>query len=347
MDKRKKLYWISQLSGWSLYVFLGYLLNQLTGKPFSVNLLITLIAVFVIGIGTSHFYRKIIIKFDWLRFGIMRLIPRAVLASLAFGIIFQLLYMAVIWLLIDKSVFTSKFAGIAVEYLGWTTLYVIWSLIYFVFHFFENYRKEEIKNLQWEAAKNEMELNKLKSQLNPHFLFNSMNSIKALIKENPEKAKKSVTQLSNILRNSLQMGKKKEIPFAEELNLVKDYLELESVRYEERLQVDLEIHPESHRFSVPPLMIQTLVENGIKHGISKLPKGGKLALKTDVIDEKLIVKITNNGQLNGTASTKMGYGIKNTKERLKLLYGDESSFSINGAENKVTTEIVIPKTNKL
>ncbi|HRD40120.1 MAG TPA: histidine kinase, partial [Bacteroidia bacterium] len=90
-------------------------------------------------------------------------------------------------------------------------------------HYLENYKKTEIQNLRWEAASKDIELNKLKSQLNPHFMFNSMNSIRALIDENPAKAKEAVTQLSNILRNTLLMNKNKEIVLEEELRIVKDY----------------------------------------------------------------------------------------------------------------------------
>ena len=95
-----------------------------------------------------------------------------------------------------------------------------------MFHFVNNYKKEEIKNLKWQAAKNEIELNKLKSQLNPHFIFNSMNSIRALVSEDPKLAKEAITQLSNVLRNSLLMGKQKLIPLGDEMKLVNDYLGL-------------------------------------------------------------------------------------------------------------------------
>ena len=119
----------------------------------------------------------------------------------------------------------------------------------------------------------EIELNNLKSQLNPHFIFNALNSIRALVDENPSKSKQAINQLSNILRNSLASDKKGLTKFEDELKIVKDYLGLESIRFEERLKTEFDIHPDSQKFLVPPLMIQTLVENGIKHGISKLTAG--------------------------------------------------------------------------
>ena len=191
----------------------------------------------------------------------------------------------------------------------------------------------------------EIELNNLKSQLNPHFIFNALNSIRALVDENPSKSKQAINQLSNILRNSLASEKKGLTKFDDELKVVKDYLGLESIRFEERLKTEFDIHPESKNFLVPPLMIQTLVENGIKHGVSKLTKGGIIHVKTYVDNDRLKIHIRNSGHLiNGTKRAKGGLGLKNTIQRLRLLYGEEASFRIvNENDNFVLTEIIIPQ----
>ncbi len=219
-------------------------------------------------------------------------------------------------------------------------VYFLWVLIYFMFHYFESYRK----SLQYEATMNEIELNNLKSQLNPHFIFNALNSIRALVDENPVKSKDAITQLSNILRNSLALDKKRLVDFNDEIRTVKDYLALETIRFEERLKTDLQIHPSSEMYKVPPMMIQTLVENGIKHGVSNLKKGGKIELSTDVADSMFIIRIRNSGRyLNGKTKT-MGYGLDNTRKRLKLIYGDSATFYIdNEDKNTVLTEIRIPE----
>ena len=156
-------------------------------------------------------------------------------------------------------------------------------------------------------------------------------------------------QLSNILRSSLASEKKGLTKFDDELKIVKDYLGLESIRFEERLKTEFDIHPESHDFFVPPLMIQTLVENGIKHGISRLTAGGIIQLKTIVERGRLKVQIRNSGHLmNGVKRNKTGIGLKNTVQRLKLLYGDEAAFRIvNENDNFVLTEIVIPQNKKV
>ncbi|MDX1472415.1 MAG: histidine kinase [Flavobacteriaceae bacterium] len=219
----------------------------------------------------------------------------------------------------------------------------IWLVFYLTYHYFIRYNK----SLKYEAAINEIELNNLKSQLNPHFIFNALNSIRALIDENPKKSKIAVNQLSNILRNSLNTDKKRLTSFEDELKTVRDYLGLESMRYEERLKVQMDIHPDSNRFLVPPLMIQTLIENGIKHGISHLKEGGKIHLSTMVANGSLNIEIRNSGKyvFNGrNMSKRTGLGIRNTKQRLKLIYGDEAKFKIfNEGNNVVLTQIIIPE----
>jgi two-component system LytT family sensor kinase len=188
-------------------------------------------------------------------------------------------------------------------------------------------------------------LNNLKSQLNPHFIFNALNSIRALVDENPLKSKEAINQLSNILRNSLVTEKRGLTSFDEELKIVKDYLGLESIRFEERLQTEFDIDRESNQFLVPPLMIQTLVENGIKHGISKLTEGGIIQLKTRVDNDYLKIYIRNSGKfnLNGSTQNSNGLGLENTRQRLRLIYGDEASFRIlTENDNFVLTEIIIP-----
>ena len=194
----------------------------------------------------------------------------------------------------------------------------------------------------------QIELNHLKSQLNPHFIFNALNSIRALVDENPVKSKQAINQLSNILRSSLASDKKRLTKFDDELKIVKDYLGLEHIRFEERLKTEFEIHPDSHRFYVPPLMIQTLVENGIKHGISKLTAGGLIRMETQVENDRLKIRIHNSGRLvNGERKGYTGLGLKNTIQRLKLIYGDDASFRIlNENDNFVLTEVIIPQKQK-
>jgi LytS/YehU family sensor histidine kinase len=223
--------------------------------------------------------------------------------------------------------------------------YAFWFLLYFLFHFLDNYNS----GLRYEAKINEIRLNHLKSQLNPHFIFNALNSVRALVDEDPNKAKSAITRISNMLRFSLMMDKKQVIEFSDELAIVKDYLALESIRFEERLEVVYDIEAESYSYKIPPMMLQTIVENAIKHGISNLVKGGLVEIKCrEGLENELYIQVKNSGYLNSNSSKSKkgegGHGIENTVQRLKLLYGDEASFRIfNSGSQFVITEIKIPK----
>jgi sensor histidine kinase YesM len=300
--------------------------------------------MFAFGITVSHIYRNTIVYFGWLKIRTLYLIPRVIIATVVFATIMDYAQFGIELSLNIAGAKHQDLVTIAGNILNLAFVLFFWSLFYFSFHYIENYKKAEIENLKWEASINEIELNKLKSQLNPHFMFNAMNSIRALVDENPGKSKDAITQLSNILRNTLQMGKNKVIAFEEELKIVNDYLALESIRYEERLKTNVDIHPDSKQFYVPPLMIQTLVENGIKHGVSKLTAGGTLEIKTDIREDKLYIFIRNSGQVDPQKETDSGFGIKNTLQRLQLLYGKSASMKISNEDNKtVLTELVIPK----
>ena len=340
--KMSKLYVICQLLGWATYISIAFILNQLSNVPAGPELTVSLWSAFVLGLLISHAYREIIIRNRWLELSISKMIPRFILGSLTMALAFQLFYSGLSFILFHNSK-RIEFGLLVQEFAGWIVLFLLWSLIYFFYHFFKNYKQEEIKNLRWEAAINEMELNKLKSQLNPHFIFNAMNSIRALVDESPKKAKMGITQLSNILRSNLLMGRQKLIPFSDELKLVKDYLAIESYRYEERLKVEIHIDEQSSNFLVPPLMVQTIVENGIKHGIAHLPKGGTLSLKSMVVEGLVVIEVTNPGQYHEEKKAETGFGLVNTRERLRLLFGAPSSLTIkNLNKSEVITTIKFP-----
>jgi len=339
---KKRLYWFLQIFGWLLYAIIVGVFNILTGNILSSELIYSLLSIYLIGLSISHTFRLVIIKLNWMKYNLPRLIPRILLGTIASGVSVYFLKSIIIERLIVKNAYEFNLIDAFPSIISWTLLYLIWSLLYFLFHFVTNYKKEEIKNLKWQATKNEIELNKLKSQLNPHFIFNSMNSIKALINEDPALAKEAITQLSNVLRNSLLMGKQKLISLAEEMKLVNDYLGLEKTRFEERLTIKKNIESNTEKFLLPPLMIQTLVENGIKHGTSKLPDGGIIEIKTSLEKNKLKIVIYNSGVYDKNTKPETGFGLVNTIQRLKLLYGVKASFKIDNENNRVRTELLIP-----
>jgi two-component sensor histidine kinase len=224
-------------------------------------------------------------------------------------------------------------------------LIALWFLAYIVYHYVEKNRKDQLDRLRLESTVKELELKTIKSHINPHFIFNSLNSIRALVDENPERARKAITELSNILRSSMHAEKSETVTLERELNIVEDYLALEHMRFEERLEVEMDIDPDTLGQPVPPMMLQTLVENSIKHGISKLVGGGKVRIVADFKDDHLELLVQNTGQLTPNISGD-GFGIKSTQDRLNLMYQGKATFAIrnmngNMVESKVTMPVII------
>lgn len=344
MSKKQKLYWLFQVFGWGFVLGFAAIAVYLRGDwEFETGYYLT--ALFVLGIAVSHLYRYGILKLHWLRHKPVPIIPRIVLGSLIAGLVYYMLRSAFVAFVLDRidELQALSFLEHVLAIINMGIIFFFWSVIYFASHFIEKSRNQEIQELKMEALKSEMELSSLKSQLNPHFMFNAMNSIRALVDENPNEAKNSITLLSNILRNTLVMGKKEVVSIGDEMSIVRDYLNLEAIRYEERLSVNYRVDESLFSCSIPPLMIQTIVENAIKHGISKLPGGGQLNITIAEDGECVSVKIENTGTLISEKGTSDGIGLKNTRKRLHLLYGDKAGFNIKSNNEMVIVAIVIPK----
>lgn len=348
MLNKQKLYWSLQLGGWTLYAGVQIIASFIAagGLGVSTQRIIFLAYEAVFCLLVSHGFRYYINKWRWLNLGMTRLIPKVIVSVFALGLI---MYFLRIPISLPLRLFSKEVAFDLQNIFGlsfyYAIIFFIWSALYFIYNYFERYSK----SLKLEAYAREIELNNLKSQLNPHFIFNALNSVRALVDENPTKSKLAINQLSSILRNSLVADKRTLTRFKDELKVVKDYLGLESIRFEERLRTEFIIDPHSKDFLVPPLMIQTLVENGIKHGISRLTEGGLIQIKTVVEKNVLSIQIRNSGQyINGVKRTTGGLGLENTKQRLKLVYGGSASFRIlTENDSFVLTEIRIPQINSL
>ncbi|MGL1888229.1 MAG: histidine kinase [Reichenbachiella sp.] len=342
---KSKIYWLCQGFGWSFYGLLNFAIYFfIRGEFVQTELLVVL---FQIGfyILSTHILRNVIKRYNWVLFSSLRLIPSIILSDLVLGL-FNYVFLIGISYLMGILVLSVELKPVNFIFgvIGPAAMYFLWSLIYFAYHYFEQHNK----SLQYEALIKDAELQHLRAQLNPHFIFNALNSIKALVDEDPEKSKHAITQLSSIFRNSLSAEKKRLVRLEEEMNTVHAYLGLEAIRYEERLQVKVDIEESTNYVEIPPMMIQTLVENGIKHGIAKLKEGGVIGLKTYSHMDNVHIQIRNTGVFLPSENIKeKGYGLENTKERLALIYREEAKFMIgNESDNVVLTEIVIPKTQK-
>ena len=260
----------------------------------------------------------------------------------------------------DVSYWISKLLLVLSSAFSYFILFFIWSLIYFVYHYVAKSRKQQMDTLQLESLVKELELKTIKAHINPHFIFNSLNSIRALVDENPERARKAITELSNILRSSIQADKSEAVAFEKELYLVKDYLALENMRFEDRLKIEYKVDENTLALPVPPMMLQTLVENAIKHGINKQILGGVVRIISTIKNNFHELSVQNTGYLNGQVSVEArlddprlndpvghafgrGFGLSSTTDRLSLLYGNKAKFEIRQASpTLVEAKVLIP-----
>ncbi len=339
---RIKLYWILQIFGWSAWlaneVVLYINTYNLSFEWFTSAVLNIFFAIIL-----THNFRKVIKKYDWIEISIERVIPRILLSVTAMSVFMTLFNIPIDTYILrehEKADFWSFF--FILQYIFyWAKPLTIWTLFYYASHYFEKKSEVEVDKIRLESSVKETESKVLRAQMNPHFMFNALNSIRALILEDPDKAQKAVTQLSNILRSSLLADRRRTVSLSEEMRTVDDYLALEKIRYEERLQIRKNIYPETLTVQVPPMLLQTLVENAIKHGVSKPVKGGFVSLESKVAGKNLLIIISNTGTLETTDSG--GFGLENTAHRLELLFGSESKFSIfQASRDVVTAEIIIP-----
>ena len=218
----------------------------------------------------------------------------------------------------------------------------LWNTIYVLLHYIGKARRQETDKLRLQNTVKELELRRIKSQINPHFIFNSLNSIRALVDEDPDRAREAVTALGNILRISLQSGQRETVQLQRELGIVRDYLALQHIRFEDRLKVEYVIDPATLNLPVPVMMLQTLVENAVKHGIGRRVNGGLVRILSRMRGDRFELVVQNTGHLNRTGRHS-GFGCSSTMERLSILYGNDASFSIEEkSEGLVEALVVMP-----
>lgn len=201
-------------------------------------------------------------------------------------------------------------------------------------------RERERNSLELHASLAKARLDALKTQLQPHFLFNALNAIASLVHENPDKADEMLVALSDLLRRTLDVSGDQELPLKGELELVERYLSIERVRFGKRLRVVIEIEPETEKAMVPALMLQPLVENAIKHGLESRPEAGLVRIAVRREGGDVILSVADDGAGLAEPITE-GIGISNTKARLRELYGDKAALNLKNCGGLVV-EVKIP-----
>lgn len=222
-------------------------------------------------------------------------------------------------------------------------IYLLFALNYYLYVYNEDYRERKVNEAELKQNLKEAELNMLKSQLNPHFIFNSLNSISSLTMTNPEKAQEMVIALSDFLRYAVKPGQAELISLKEELNAIGQFIIIEKVRFGERLKVSINCSKECEKMKVPPLIIQPLVENAVKYGVHETTEQGNVSIDCVQKGNVLEVRVKNTFDTELSTGTKTGVGLVNVQNRLKLLFENDGLMRINKRQNVFEVILIIPQ----
>jgi two-component system, LytTR family, sensor histidine kinase AlgZ len=214
--------------------------------------------------------------------------------------------------------------------------------LYYVLMAVDASREAEARALQAGILAREAELKALKAQVNPHFLFNSLNSISALTSSDPAKAREMCVLLGDFLRRTLGLGEKSAIPLEEELSLVHSFLAVEKVRFGARIKMEENIDKEAMSVPVPPLLLQPLVENAVVHGIANLVEGGWVRLDVKASNGVLSVIVENTFDPDAPPKRKSGVGLANVRQRLAARYGNQASLDVKANGTSFRVAIILP-----
>jgi two-component system LytT family sensor kinase len=340
---RMRLYWTLQCFGWFAWALNEALLytNQYGWKWAWV---FSSMANIALAIFLTHQYRRITKRFRWQDKNLWQMLQLNFLALVSMSLLLMALNIPLDYIFLQENYEVSLSPFILIQiFFNFIKPLAIWALIYFFFQYSNKRLEMERENDQLERAILETEGKVLRAQMNPHFVFNALNSVRALITEDPQKAKKGINQLSKLLRSSLLTERKKTIALSEELETITDYLALEKIRYEDRLEWKITVDPACAKAQIPPMLLQTLVENGIKHGISRSVKGGVIELSAQRADNMIQISVINPGHLKPSKETNEGVGLLNSQNRLQLLYGKTAQIELQPLnKNQVCAIVTLP-----
>jgi two-component system, LytTR family, sensor kinase len=348
MLRKVSKYWLCQTIGWGVFAAINVFFYLTLSTKKIDNFYILVGIDILLGILATHLMRMIIRQYKFIENTLRNQLISLSIITIIFSVIYACADVGLEKALNIKdsmSADISVWNEIARTSINNLFILFIWNLIYYTYHYIEYNRRQELNTLKLQAVVKELELKTIKSHINPHFIFNALNSIRALVDENPIRARTAITELSNILRSSMKTEKMETVPLENELDIVKDYLALEQMRFEERLKIEMNIDEATLEMPVPPMMLQTLVENAIKHGISKKIDGGIIRIISDVKDNCHELTVQNTGQLNGYINED-GFGVKSTENRLNLLYQGKATFTLTNLNDEmVQSKISMPILN--
>jgi two-component system, LytTR family, sensor kinase len=345
-SSREWQFWIFQLSGWGLWVLM-LAMRDMTFVP--SEYMLERISVFtvdaLIGIalttGLRYLYRAV-----WETVVVVKML----------AVLLGCWVASQAWRPIKVLITDSDFgASVDITDYGWASfssfvpismsILLLWSILYFCIKYYQLFQREKEKSLRSEALAHEAQLRMLRYQLNPHFLFNTLNAISTLILvQSTDQANNMVTRLSKFLRYSLEHDPLDKVDLAHELSSLQLYLDIEKVRFEERLRLAIDVSAAAEKGLVPSMLLQPLVENSIKHAISRSEDGGTIWISAQVTDKKqLSITVADDGPGSVNHPGSIGVGLKNIRDRLQEIYGKDHELVFAAREPRgFQVKVVIP-----
>jgi len=345
LSDKRKLFWFLHSLFWMAHWGMGiFLYPQNTSSPG-----VFLVHSFDNAIGFSFclVLRQLYKKMNWYRYSLGSLVPLVVIYSIVCGLFWEYSVQ------LNNAIFFGeselvKFSSLTyilrrIWYMSYP--FIAWSAMYFGYKFWEEWNEQRLRFEQEQASAQRSQLAMLRYQLNPHFLFNTLSSLRGVMRSNLAQAEDMITQISEFLRYSLLNEKEGYVPFSREIEIVKHYLNIEMVRFRDKLSVHYEVDTLAEDFPVPVFLIHPLVENAIKHGMKTSSIPLLVNLKAEISDSTLRIEIRNSGQwIDNTQKTddnNTGTGLSNTLKRLETSYPGRYKFDIQKGTDFVSVTIII------
>lgn len=344
---RTRAYWLCQVAGWSLLGGIDLFIHSENWAPGEVHTTLLMWALHVaIGIGVTHTFRAYAKRQRWTRLPLRQLVFRGLAVSVALGALATAFKIAPAALhILQIPAHSRAEPPLLMGAIGEMLLMCCWIAIYFGVHAAWNYRQAEIDRWKLMAEAEAARLEALKLQLNPHFFFNSLTSVRALISEAPRRAKKMIARLARLLRKTLKTSDQTTVPLQEEIEGTKTYLELEKIRLEDRLDWTIDATEAALGQPVPHMLVRTLAEHAVEHSISERQAGGTVRIEGDVVEdsdrvEKRVLRlqvVSPETPGEDVSDQRASTGLENARERLRLLFGEAASLRLSEHESETVS----------
>lgn len=356
---REPAFWAHHIGGMATVILTQFVVGYLITENWSDHLDFEILALscWVIGFTIMMLvYRARYRAQDWSKLSLFKPMIRSIFLLAGLALVSVLCMLAIslpgYWeifyqekLEVNPELTESRFlfAIVVTNWATTTAMGISWAFLYIGITNQRRARQSEFDNLRLQNSLKEAQLSSLSNQLNPHFLFNSLNNIRFMIHENAEQADETITALSEILRYSLESSQHERLPLAREIEIIQRYMDIVRIQFEERLRFELQIPTELRSTCIPPMLLQMLIENAVKHGLEQIKEGGLIRVNAAREGEDIALSVANNVPLKRLVSDcNTGIGLKNIRQRLSLLYGNRATLEVSQKQDLFEVQITLP-----